>query len=91
MSNGELGYFHPDRTTFGDGIYISHLVSAGCQHLGKRVLNIEVEQLHRPDIGPAQELEDGVLSLRPQEIVRFDNNPALPRFGKLAINIVGGR
>jgi hypothetical protein len=91
LSNGELGYFHPDRTSFGDGIYISHLVSAGCQYLGKRVLNIEVEKLHRPDIGPTQELEDGILRLRPQEIVRFDNNPALPRFGKLTINFVGGR
>lgn len=91
LIDGELGYFHPDRTSFGDGIYISHLVSAACQHLGKRVLNIEVVQLHRPDIGPTNELEEGVLSLRPQEIVRFDNNPAVPRFGKLEIRIVGGR
>lgn len=91
MSNGDLGYFHPDRSTFGDGVYISHLVSAACQHVGKRVLGIQVEQLHRPDIGPTQELEEGVLSLRMQEIVRFENNPALPRFGKLVITTIGGR
>jgi hypothetical protein len=90
MSDGKLGYFHPDRSTFGDGIHISELVSAACQHLGKRVLSVEVVNLHRRDLGASQELEDGLLRLHPQEIVRFENNPRLPRFGKLEIEMVGG-
>jgi hypothetical protein len=90
MNDGKLGYFHPDRSTFGDGIHISELVSAACQHLGKRVLSVEVVNLHRRDLGASQELEDGLLRLHPQEIVRFDNNPRLLRFGKLGIEMVGG-
>jgi hypothetical protein len=91
MPNGELGYFHPDRSTFGDGIIVSDLIAVACRHLGENALSVEVTALHRRESGPGSELIDGILKLKPLEIIRFDNNPRSPRFGRLEIDPVGGR
>jgi predicted phage baseplate assembly protein len=87
--DGSLAFFHPDRLTFGDGIYVSQIVAAAARVPG--VVHVEVTALHRSDEGPATELEDGVLPLRPQEIVRFDNDRSRPEFGTLRRPIKGGR
>ncbi len=91
LPNGTLAFFHPDQLTFGEGIYVSQIVAAATRTLGDRIVHIEVTQLHRRDEGPAYELENGVLALRSQEIVRFDNNANHPEFGILEYKIKGGR
>jgi hypothetical protein len=91
LQGNDLGYFHPDRATFGDGIAVSDLVAVASRLLGRDAVSVQVTALHRSDIGPAAELQSGLLPLRPLEIIRFDNNPRTPQFGTLALSLIGGR
>jgi hypothetical protein len=91
LQGNDLGYFHPDRATFGDGIAVSDLVAVSSRLLGRDAVSVQVTALHRSDIGPAAELQRGLLPLRPLEIIRFDNNPRTPQFGTLDLSIIGGR
>lgn len=88
-ADGSFGLFHPDRFTFGDDLYVSQLVAAAVARPG--VAHAEVTALHRSDRGPAGELAAGVLSLDPGEVVRFDNDPARPEYGRLCLHLEGGR
>jgi predicted phage baseplate assembly protein len=89
QSDGSLGFFHPDRLSFGNGVFVSQIVAAQLRVPG--VVHMEVTQLHRSDQGPADELETGVLPLRALEIVRFDNDPGHPERGVLDLILEGGR
>lgn len=91
LPDGTLGFFHPDQLTFGAGISVSKIIAAATRAVGDRIIHIEVTALHRTDEGPAYELENGFLPLRPQEIVRFDNDRNHPEFGTLQLEIKGGR
>jgi predicted phage baseplate assembly protein len=91
LPNGQLAFFHPDRLTFGEGLFVSQIVAAAKQQLGERLVHLEVTTLERRAVGPATELEDGVLWLAPQEILRFDNDPQHPEYGILTVDIKGGR
>ncbi len=88
-ADGSLGFFHPDRLTFGDGLYVSQVVSAAAARPG--VAHVEVTALHRSDRGPAGELAAGVLTLGHGEVVRFDNDRTAPQNGRLCLNLEGGR
>jgi hypothetical protein len=70
---------------------VSQIVAEAKRVIGRRLIHIEVTELHRSDTGPAEELENGVLPLCPQEIVRFDNDRNRPEFGTLHLVIRGGR
>lgn len=89
LPNGTLAFFHPDHLTFGEGVLLSPIVAVASRVAG--VIHAEVAQLCRRDEGPGDESENGVLPLRQQEIVRFDNNDQHPEFGILEIDLKGGR
>jgi hypothetical protein len=89
LRDGSLAFFHPDRVTFGDGVFISQIVAAAKNVAG--MIHLEVTQLHRQGGSPAGELESGLLPLRPLEIVRFVNDPGHPELGVLDLKIEGGR
>ena len=91
LADGTLAFFHPDQQTFGEGIFVSRIVAEATRILGNRIVHLEVTELHRSDTGPADEIENGVLPLWPQEIVRFDNDRNHPEFGTLQLDIRGGR
>lgn len=89
LADGSLGFFHPDRLSFGDGIYLSHLVAEVQAVTG--VQTVEVVRLRRLFEPPNQEIENGVLPLGPFEIARLDNDPSLPENGRLQLDLRGGR
>lgn len=89
LPDGTLGLFHPDRLSFGDGIYLSALAAAAQAVEG--VQNVVVTRLQRLQEGPNQELENGVLPLSPFEIARLDNDPNGPENGLLTLDVRGGR
>jgi hypothetical protein len=87
--DGSLGFFHPDRVSFGEGVYASAIVAAvqavaGVESVAVAVLN----RLYEP---PDGELEAGVLPLGPLEIARLDNDPRVPENGRLRLDLRGGR
>ena len=88
LPGGRLGFFHPDRLTFGTGIKVSNLVALAQSVTG--VENVVVTRLQRYRQPKARELAEGILKLGPTEIARLDNNPNFPENGKIAFKMVGG-
>ncbi len=87
--DGTLGFFHPDKLTFGDDIYLSRIVAAAQAVPG--VQRVTVEEFHRRFEPPNQELANGVLSIASNEITQLDNDPNYPERGCLTITVGGGR
>jgi hypothetical protein len=89
LADGRKGFFHPDNLSFGDGIYLSRLVAAAQAIEG--VVSVEVTRLERFGEGANQEIQTGVLALRPLEIAQLDNDPSLPENGTFTVKMGGGR
>ena len=88
-ADGRLGMFHPDRLSFGEGIYSSQLVAAAQAVAGvESVAVTRLNRLYEPANG---EIEAGVLPLGPLEIARLDNDPGVPENGRLRLDMRGGR
>jgi hypothetical protein len=89
LADGRLGFFHPDRLTFGDDIHLSRLVAAAQAVPGvESVKLLAMERLHGP---PGREIDEGVLRLGGLEIAQLDNDPDFPENGVLELTIEGGR
>ena len=88
-ADGRAGFFHPDRLTFGEGVYVSQLVAAAQAVPG--VESVRVMRLQRQFEAPNRELENGVLPLGPLDVARLDNDPNFPEHGQLELDVRGGR
>lgn len=89
MPDGRLGFFHADKLTFGEGIYVSELVAMVQAVEG--VENVLVGRLQRYGEPPNQEIENGILPLSRLEVARLDNDPSFPEHGRLTLDMRGGR
>lgn len=89
LKGGALGFFHPDRLTFGQGIYLSAIIAVAQAIPG--VASVRVARLQRQYESPNHEIENGLLPIGHFEIARLDNDPNYPGHGRLAIDIKGGR
>ena len=89
LTDGTLGWFHPDRLSFGDDIRLSRIVAEAMAVPG--VECVKVTRLQRRFQAPNREIENGLLPLAAHEIARLDNDPNHPEFGTLSITVGGGR
>jgi hypothetical protein len=89
LADGRQGFFHPDKLSFGDGIYLSKIVAAAQAVTG--VESVQVTKLERLDEGDNGEIEDGVLSLGPLEVAQLASDPSFPEHGKFTLTLGGGR
>jgi predicted phage baseplate assembly protein len=89
LPDGRLGLFHPDRLTFGQGVYTSALLASAQAVPG--VQSVLVTKLERLFEGPSGEVDAGVLKLAPTEVARLDNDPSVPEHGRLQLVMRGGR
>jgi hypothetical protein len=98
LPDGELGFFHPDKLTFGSGIYVSQLLATVQAIPG--VQNAMVTELERFEISepsaaadqPGEELPiNSALLMGPFEIAQLDNDPSFPENGRLILDVRGGR
>ena len=89
LSDGRLGFFHPDNLSFGEGINLSNLVASAQAVEG--VQSVKVSKLQRKFEAPNHEIESGILPLGPTEIAQLDNDPSFPEHGTLALVMRGGR
>jgi hypothetical protein len=89
LLDGVKGFFHPDRLSFGQGVYLSALVAEAQNVTG--VESVAVTRFQRQFEAPAGELAAGLLPLTPLEIARLDNDPNYPEHGRLEITLGGGR
>jgi Baseplate J-like protein len=88
LPNGQLGFFHPDRFTFGQPVYLSQVIERAMQIAG--VQSVSVTRFQRWGLPAQQELELGRISFRRLEIARLENDATRPGSGKLELNIQGG-
>ncbi len=89
LPGGRRGFFHPDNLTFGEGVFLSRIIAAAQAVAG--VECVKVARFHRLFESSNQEIENGVLPLRVDEIAQLDNDPTYPEHGKLEIQVNGGR
>ncbi len=88
-ADGTQGFFHPDRLSFGDWVYLSRIIAAAQAVVG--VSCVTVTEFHRLFEPPNQEIADGVVPLAGNEIAQLDNDPNHPERGQLQIVVGGGR
>jgi hypothetical protein len=86
--DGSRGFFHPDNFTFGQPLYLSQIYRAAAQVPGVAAVN--VTRFHRWREAPNRELENGVLTAAPLEILQLANDPGFPENGRLEIVLSGG-
>jgi hypothetical protein len=89
LADGTLGFFHPDRLTFGQGIYVSQIIAAVTAVDG--VQTARLATLKRLDGIDEGALDTGVLPLGAFEVAQCDNDPNFPEHGKLTLTLRGGR
>jgi hypothetical protein len=89
LADGKLGFFHPDRLSFGGVVALSAIV--GTVQAIDGVAGVRVEQLHRYGEAPAGEVEDGLLNLAINEIAQLDNDRDYPENGRMTLIMDGGR
>lgn len=84
-SNGETGFFHPDRFTFGQPVYLSALIAAAMQVPGVAyVTPLIFQRLGRLASG---ELDAGQITMQRLEIARLDNDPNAPENGRIRFQV----
>jgi len=88
LPDGRLGFFHPDRSSFGQGLFLSQIVAVVQALPG--VAGVHVDQLERSFAGANGELAQGMLALGPLEVVQLDDDPSFPERGRLRLR-EGGR
>ena len=89
LADGRLGFFHPDKLSFGDAVYLSKIVAAAQSVQGvESVIPVKFQRWCK---APNAELETGVLALSPFEIARLDNDPSFPENGVMTLTMRGGR
>ncbi len=88
LADGRIGFFHPDRFTFGSPVYLSQLIAAAMALPG--VMRIEPVRFERWNGWPSGALETGVIDIGPLEIARVKNNPAAPENGMILFHVEGG-
>jgi hypothetical protein len=87
--DGMMGFFHPDRYTFGQALYLSELYAAIEAVDGVESAMVRVFQRYgKPSKNP---LNSGRISMGRLEIVRMDNDPNFPEDGILILNMLGGK
>ncbi|MEA2830683.1 MAG: hypothetical protein QOF22_1431 [Bradyrhizobium sp.] len=89
LVDGTQGFFHPDRLTFGQGIYLSQILAAAATLDG--VETARVSRLTRRDGLGGDALQSGVLEFGPFEVAQSDSDPNFPERGKLTLKVRGGR
>jgi hypothetical protein len=87
LPDGSRGFFHPDALTFGQGIPLSAVL--GAVHGVPGVASARVTRL-TPHAGGPDLPADDVLSVRPDQIVRMDDDPDRPENGSLIIGLEAG-
>lgn len=88
LDDGRLGFFHPNRFTFGQPVYLSQVVSRAMQVEGVQAATVTRFQRWRDSTTSG--LAAGVLRFERLEIAQLDNLPSLPENGRLEFQLEGG-
>ena len=89
-ADGTLGFFHPDRFTFGQPVYLSAIVAAA-----QGVPGVAVGDARRRSSAstttPRARSTPASCAMSRLEIARLDNDPNFPERGVLVVTTGGGK
>ncbi|MDJ0509143.1 MAG: hypothetical protein QNJ64_07805 [Crocosphaera sp.] len=88
LEDGQLGFFHPDRFSFGQPVYLSQIIARVMDVTGVR--SVIINRFQRQDQPSTLPIETGKIEFERLEIARLDNNPNLPENGTIQFNLEGG-
>jgi Baseplate J-like protein len=88
-NDGTLGFFHPDRFSFGEPVYLSAIVAAAQAVPG--VQSVSAQTFRRQHDEDSNGLAAGVLEMNRLEIARLDDDPSFPDRGALVVTAGGGK
>jgi hypothetical protein len=85
LPGGASGFFHPDRFTFGQPVYLSAAIAAAMAVPGvEYVTPVRFQRLGRAAAG---EIARGRIPMARLEIARLDNDPNAPEHGRLRVDV----
>ncbi|AXV77035.1 MULTISPECIES: putative baseplate assembly protein [Ralstonia solanacearum species complex] len=87
-ANGEMGFFHPDRYTFGQPVYLSAVIAAAMQVPG--VAYVTAVRFQRLGRNPDGEIGAGRIPMGRLEIAQLDNDPSAPENGRIRFDVETG-
>lgn len=85
---GQRGFFHPDRYTFGTPLYLSAVVATAMAVAG--VASVSPRRFQRWGRSAKGELAAGVITPSAQEVLRADGDPNFPENGQISFIVEGG-
>jgi hypothetical protein len=85
LPDGRRGFFYPDNFTFGQPVYLSHVIATAMQISG--VTRVDPVRFHRWGYPPRGEITAGRIEMGPVEIARLDNDALVPAHGTMTFQI----
>ena len=85
LSTAASGFFHPDRFSFGEPVYLSASIAAAMAVPG--VAHVEPLRFQRLGRLPAGEIDAGRIAMAQLEIARLDNDPNAPENGRIQFEV----
>jgi hypothetical protein len=89
LPDGRKGFFHPDNFTFGQPVYLSKISAAAAKVDG--VVSLNIKTFKRTDKPDGSGLDEGIIKIRPFEIIQVENDPNYLERGRIGFNMIGGR
>lgn len=98
LRDGTLGFFHPDNFSFGQPVYLSHVIARAARVEGVRWVDATPRVLASDNDNRFQrwgrlaagEIASGVIAIGRLEIARCDNDRNLPDNGRIRFFVEGG-
>ncbi|MBN2118642.1 MAG: putative baseplate assembly protein [Anaerolineales bacterium] len=95
LPDGRRGFFHPDRFTFGQPLYLSQMIALvmdvpGVQWVDAEDVSGKPNRFRRWGKPANGEFDAGKIAFDRLEIPRLDNNPSLPENGRIDFIMEGG-
>ncbi|OAN36785.1 putative baseplate assembly protein [Mycolicibacterium iranicum] len=85
--DGRMGFFHPDRWSFGQELHASEIIARAQAVEGiDHIISVRIKRWDAPTPGT-----DAILALRANEILRVDNDPDHMERGTITLTLNGGR
>ena len=95
LPDGTRGFFHPDRLTFGQPVYLSQVIAAAMEVPGVRWVKVDPAadppgRFQRWGERARGEIASGMIRIHPLEIARLDDDPNFPERGRIDFHMEGG-
>jgi hypothetical protein len=91
LSNGQVGFFHPDNFSFGQPVYLSQVIATAMEIAGvQSVTATRFQRGLRQDRFSRQALDAGQISFGRLDIAQLNNDPSAPEEGDIEFVMEGG-